>query len=361
MVRKCSTVWCPDSQTSAWENKAHRLARGTASTIEPGEVRVARPYDEMTIFGGNSNSALTDAICAYLSLPRGRAEVFKFSNDNSFVRIEESVRDNDVYVVQSFATPVNDSIMELLIMIDTLRRASAGRITAVIPYFGYGRTDKKDQPRVPITARLVAKLVGNAGADRVLSIDLHAGQIQGFFDIPVDEMTAMPLLARYFMRKQLKNPVVVSPDLGNTKRARNFAEFLDAPLAIIEKRRMGNKDQSEVLNLIGAVEGCQAVLIDDEIDTAGSITQAAQVCIDNGAVEVYATSTHAVLSGPAISRLRDSCIKEVVVTDTIAHSPNELDKLVTISTAPILAETIQRIHAGASVSAAFRSPDLLPA
>jgi ribose-phosphate pyrophosphokinase len=251
--------------------------------------------------------------------------------------------------------------MELLIMIDTLRRASAGRITAVIPYFGYGRTDKKDQPRVPITARLVAKLVGNAGADRVLSIDLHAGQIQGFFDIPVDEMTAMPLLARYFMRKQLENPVVVSPDLGNTKRARNFAEFLDAPLAIIEKRRMGNKDQSEVLNLIGSVEGCQAVLIDDEIDTAGSITQAAQVCIDNGATEVYATSTHAVLSGPAIQRLQDSPIKEVVVTDTIAHAPGELDKLVTISTAPILAETIQRIHAGASVSAAFRSPDLLPA
>lgn len=322
---------------------------------------MARPYDEMTIFGGNSNSALTDAICAYLSLPRGRAEVFKFSNDNSFVRIEESVRDNDVYVVQSFATPVNDSIMELLIMIDTLRRASAGRITAVIPYFGYGRTDKKDQPRVPITARLVAKLVGNAGADRVLSIDLHAGQIQGFFDIPVDEMTAMPLLARYFMRKNLENPVVVSPDLGNTKRARNFAEFLDAPLAIIEKRRMGNKGHSEILNLIGSVEGCQAVLIDDEIDTAGSITQAAHVCIDNGASEVYATSTHAVLSGPAIDRLRDSPIKEVVVTDTIAHPPGLLDKLVTISTAPILGETIQRIHAGASVSAAFRSPDLLPA
>jgi ribose-phosphate pyrophosphokinase len=315
----------------------------------------------MTIFGGNSNPALTDAICAYLSLPRGRAEVFKFSNDNTFVRIEESVRDNDVYVVQSFATPVNDSIMELLIMIDTLRRASAGRITAVIPYFGYGRTDKKDQPRVPITARLVAKLVGNAGADRVLSIDLHAGQIQGFFDIPVDEMTAMPLLARYFMRKNLENPVVVSPDLGNTKRARNFAEFLDAPLAIIEKRRLGNKGHSEVLNLIGSVGGCQAVLIDDEIDTAGSITQAAQVCFDNGASEVYATSTHAVLSGPAIERLRDSRIAEVVVTDTIAHPPDALDKLITISTAPILAETIQRIHAGASVSAAFRSPDLLPA
>lgn len=321
---------------------------------------MSRPFDEMTIFGGNSNPRLTDAICSYLGRPRGRAEVFKFSNDNSFVRIEESVRDHDVFVVQSFATPVNDSIMEALIMIDTLRRASAGRITVVIPYFGYGRTDKKDQPRVPITARLVAKLVGNAGADRVLSIDLHAGQIQGFFDIPVDEMTAMPLLARYFQQKHLSNPVVVSPDLGNTKRARNFAEFLHAPLAIIEKRRVGNTGKSEIRNLIGSVEGCQAVLIDDEIDTAGSITQAAQVCVDNGALQVYAASTHAVLSGPALERLRDSHISEVVVTDTIAHPPELLDKLVTISTAPLLAETIQRIHAGASVSAAFRSPDFLP-
>ena len=322
---------------------------------------MTRPYDEMTIFGGNSNPRLTDAICDYLGRPLGRAEVFKFSNDNSFVRIEESVRDHDVFVVQSFATPVNDSIMEALIMIDTLRRASAGRITVVIPYFGYGRTDKKDQPRVPITARLVAKLVGNAGADRVLSVDLHAGQIQGFFDIPVDEMTAMPLLARYFQQKHLPNPVVVSPDLGNTKRARNFAEFLNAPLAIIEKRRVGNTGQSEVRNLIGSVEGCQAVLIDDEIDTAGSITQAAQVCVDNGASRVYAASTHAVLSGPAIERLCASHLEEVVVTDTIAHPPGTLDQLVTISIAPLLAETIQRIHAGASVSAAFRSPDFLPA
>src|SRR5215211_169803 len=209
---------------------------------------MARAYDQLTIFGGNSNPELTDEICAYLGLPRGRAEVFKFSNDNTFVRIGESVRGQDVFVIQSFAMPVNDSIMELLIMIDTLRRASAGRITAVIPYFGYGRTDKKDQPRVPITACLVAKLVGSAGADRVLAIDLHAGQIQGFFDIPVDEMTAMSLAAEYFVDKRIERPVVVSPDLGNTKRARNFAERLDAPLAGIEKRRMGNRDQSEVLN-----------------------------------------------------------------------------------------------------------------
>jgi ribose-phosphate pyrophosphokinase len=310
----------------------------------------------MTIFGGNSNPELTEAVCNYLGLPRGRAEVFKFSNDNTFVRIGESVRENDVFVVQSFTEPVNDSIMELLIMIDTLRRASAGRITAVIPYFGYGRTDKKDQPRVPITARLVAKLVGVSGADRVLAVDLHAGQIQGFFDIPVDEMSAMFLTAQYFVEKQLQDPVVVSPDLGNTKRSRNFAEILDAPLAIIEKRRTGNHDKSEVLNLIGSVKGAEVVIVDDEIDTAGSITQAAQVCIDQGATAVYATCVHPVLSGPAVHRLQSSVIKEVVVTDTISIPANKrIDKITVLSVAPLLGETIQRIHTGTSVGAAYKA------
>src|SRR4051794_13543506 len=278
---------------------------------------MGRAWDQLTIFSGNSNRALTEEMCRYLGLPRGRAEVFKFSNDNTFVRIGESVREQDVFVVQGFAAPVNDSIMELLIMIDTLRRASAGRITAVIPYFGYGRTDKKDQPRVPITACLVAKLIGNAGADRALAIDLHAGQIQGFFDIPVDEMSAMPLTAQYFVDKRLENPVIVSPDLGNTKRARNFAEALNAPLAIIEKRRVGNNGTSEVLNLIGSVDGCQVVIVDDEIDTAGSITQAANVCLEHGAAAIYATCVHPVLSGPAIERLAKSAIREVVVTNSI--------------------------------------------
>jgi ribose-phosphate pyrophosphokinase len=317
---------------------------------------VARMFDQLTVFGGNSNSGLTEAICRYIGLPCGRAEVFKFSNDNTFVRICESVRENDVFVVQSFSQPVNDSIMEMLIMIDTLKRASAGRVTAVIPYFGYGRTDKKDQPRVPITARLVAKLIGHSGADRVLTVDLHAGQIQGFFDVPVDEMSAMSLAASYFAEKRLSNPVVVSPDLGNTKRCRNFAEFIDAPLAIIEKRRVGNQDKSEVLNLIGSVEGCQVVIVDDEIDTAGSITQAAAVCLENGATEVYATCVHPVFSGPAIERLQASAIKEVVVTDTIALGPEkQLDKITVLSVAPLLGETIQRIHTGTSVSAAYRS------
>jgi ribose-phosphate pyrophosphokinase len=317
---------------------------------------VSGHYDQLTVFGGNSNPALTEAICAYIGVPQGRADVFKFSNDNTFVRIGESVRENDVFVVQSFANPVNDSIMEMLIMVDTLKRASAGRITAVIPYFGYGRTDKKDQPRVPITARLVAKLVGHAGADRVLSMDLHAGQIQGFFDIPVDEMSAMRLLAHYFVDKRLTRPVVVSPDLGNTKRSRNFAEILDAPLAIIEKRRHGNQDRSEVLNLIGSVEGCQVVIVDDEIDTAGSITQAAQVCFDNGASEVYATCVHPVFSGPAVERLAQSRITEVVTTDSIAlPADKRFPQLTVISIAPLLGETIQRIHTGASVSSTYRT------
>ncbi|MGB3330337.1 MAG: ribose-phosphate pyrophosphokinase [Thermomicrobiales bacterium] len=317
---------------------------------------MAHGYDEITILGGNSNGPLVDEICEYIGIPRGRAEVFKFSNDNTFVRIGESVRQNDVFVVQSFTTPVNDSIMELLIMVDTLKRASAGRITAVIPYFGYGRTDKKDQPRVPITARLVAKLIEQAGADRVLTVDLHAGQIQGFFDIPVDEMSAMYLTAQHFLEKRLPNPVVVSPDLGNTKRARNFAEILDGPLAIIEKRRIGNRDASEVLNLIGDVAGKEAVIVDDEIDTAGSITHAAQVCLDNGATAVYASCIHPVFSGPAIERLVASPIREVVATNTIEIRPEKwFDRLTQLSVAPLLGEAIQRIHAGSSVSTAYRA------
>src|SRR4051794_11896715 len=297
---------------------------------------MGRAWDQLTIFSGNSNRALTEEMCRYLGLPLGKADVFKFSNDNTFVQIGESVRENDVFVVQSFAMPVNDSIMELLIMIDTLRRASAGRITAVIPYFGYGRTDKKDQPRVPITACLVAKLVGGAGADRVLAVDLHAGQIQGFFDIPVDEMTAMQITSQYFVDKRLERPVIVSPDLGNTKRSRNFAEALDAPLAIIEKRRHGNESRSEILNLIGSVEGCQVVIVDDEIDTAGSIIQAADVCLANGADEIFATCVHPVLSGPAVDRLRASAIREIVVTNSIAMPIEKaMDKLTLLSIAPL--------------------------
>lgn len=316
---------------------------------------MAGHYDQLTIFGGNSNDDLTREICDYIDIPPGRCDVFKFSNGNIFVQIGESVRENDVFVVQSFSDPVSDSIMELLIIIDTLKRASAGRITAVIPYYAYGRTDKKDQPRVPITARLLADMISVAGADRVLTLDLHAGQIQGFFNIPVDELTAMFLLARYIDERRPENPVVVSPDLGNTKRARNLAEEIDAPLAIIEKRRMGNADRSEVLNLIGSVDGCTAILFDDEIDTAGSICEGADVCLKHGAREVYAMATHGVLSGPAIERLENSALQEVILTNSIAIGEEKrIDKLSVISVAELIGETIQRIHTGASVSHQFR-------
>ncbi|CAN5202738.1 ribose-phosphate pyrophosphokinase [soil metagenome] len=316
---------------------------------------MAGTYDQITIFSGSANPGLFREICAYIDIPPGRADIFKFSNENIFVKIGESVRENDVFVVQSLTTPVSDSIMELLILMDTLKRSSAGRITAVIPYYAYARTDKKDQPRVPITARLLADMITVAGANRVLTLDLHAGQIQGFFNVPVDELTAMHILSRHILDRRLPQPVIVSPDLGNTKRARNLAEQIDAPLAIIEKRRVSNLDHSEVLNLIGTVEGCSAILFDDEIDTAGSITQAAQVCIDNGAIGVYACATHAVLSGPAIERLEKSPIKEVIVTNSIpVPDEKRIDKITVLSVGNLIGETIQRIHTGTSVSLAYR-------
>jgi ribose-phosphate pyrophosphokinase len=308
-------------------------------------------YDELKIFGGNANPELTRAICDYIDIQPGRAEIFTFTNENIFVRLLESVRANDVFVVQSLSSPLSTSILELLIMIDALKRASAGRITAVVPYFAYGRTDKKDQPRVPITARLLADLITTAGAQQVVTLDLHAGQIQGFFNIPVDELTAIHLLARHFWELRIKDLVVVSPDLGNTKRARNFAELLDAPLAIVEKRRVGNTDQTETLNLIGEVAGRSVLLFDDEIDTASSVIHAADLVMARGATAVYVAATHAVLSGPAIERLRGSAITEIVVTDTVPIPPaKRLSNLTTLSVAPLIGETIQRIHTGTSVS-----------
>ena len=322
---------------------------------------MSRLYDQLTIFSGNANPELAREICAYIDIPPGRMEAFKFSNENIFVRIGESVRENDVFVIQPLCGKVNESIMELLIIIDTLKRSSAGRITAVIPYYGYGRTDKKDQPRVPITARLIADMITVAGANRVLTVDLHAGQLQGFFNIPVDEMTALPTIADYFIGKNLQNPVVVAPDLGSSKRARNFAEDINASLAVIEKRRVGNVDQSEVLNLIGSVRDQPVVIIDDEIDTAGSLVQAAEVCLENGASEIYAACSHAVLSGPAIERLEQSPIRELVITNTIPLPPEKaIDKITVLSLAAILGESIQRIHTGTSVSSAYRSADRTP-
>ena len=273
--------------------------------------------DELKVFTGNGHPELAQSVCNYLNIPLGQAEVFKFANDNSFARIHENIRQRDVFIVQPTCFPVNDNLMELLIMIDACKRASAGRITAVVPYYGYGRTDKKDQPRVPITARLVADLLTAAGADRLLTIDLHAGQIQGFFNIPVDELTTLPLLGEYFAAKEIQDLVVVAVDIGISKKARDVAERLGAPLAIIEKRRISNDDVSETMNVIGEVEGKTALVFDDEIVTGGSIVNAAKALYDRGVKDAFCCVTHPVLSKDGSQVMAKSNFTEVVVTDTI--------------------------------------------
>jgi len=310
--------------------------------------------DELKVFTGNAHPSLAKAICEYLGIPLGKAEVFEFNNENIFVRILENVRDRDIFVIQPLSTPVNKNLVELLIMIDAFKRASAGRITAVIPYYGYSRTDKKDQPRVPITARLIADLLTTAGANRLLTIDLHAAQIQGFFNIPVDELTALFILTDYWKKKKLKDLVVVATDIGITKRARDVAERLNAPLAIVEKRRVGNVDTTETLNVIGEVEGMRALTVDDEIDTAGSLINVVNTLIEHGATEVYSCCTHPIFSGPAIERIAKSPVKEVVVADTVpVPQEKKLDKITVLPTAPLLGEAIHRIHTGLSVGAMF--------
>jgi len=310
--------------------------------------------DELKVFSGNAHPALAQAIVRYLNIPLGKCEVFKFSNDNTFVRILENVRQRDTFVVQPLCSPVDVNLVELLIMLDALKRASAGRITAVIPYFGYGRTDKKDQPRVPITARLVADLLQVAGANRVLTVDLHAAQIQGFFSIQVDELTSLYLLGNYFKEKKFDDLVVVATDIGISKRARDLAAKLNAPLAIMEKRRLGNADQTETLNIIGEVEGKVALTVDDEIDTAGSFTGVISALSKRGAREVYACCTHPIFSGPAVDRIAKSQVKEVVVTDTVPVKDGKIaDKIKVLSIAPLLGEAIERIHTGMSVGALF--------
>ncbi|MDZ4246294.1 MAG: ribose-phosphate diphosphokinase, partial [Dehalococcoidia bacterium] len=249
--------------------------------------------DELKIFTGNAHPALARATCEYLKVPMGEAKIFEFSNENIFVNILENVRERDVFIIQPLASPVNKNLVELLIMLDAFKRASAGRITAVVPYYAYARTDKKDQPRVPITARLIADLLTVAGANRLLTTDLHAGQIQGFFSIPVDELTALYILTRYFQNKSLENLVVVASDIGITKRARDVAERLKTPLAIIAKRRVDNSGKSEALTLIGDVKGKQALIVDDEIDTAGSLVNAVDLLRLNGATDIYSCCTHA--------------------------------------------------------------------
>jgi len=310
--------------------------------------------DELKVFTGNAHPMLAKAICEYLNIPLGKAEVFEFKNENIFVRVQENVRERDVFVIQPFSTPVNKNLVELLIMIDAFKRASAGRITAVIPYYAYGRTDKKDQPRVPITARLIADLLTTAGANRLLTIDLHAAQIQGFFNIPVDELTALFILSEYWKGKTLDNLVVVATDIGISAHARDMAAKLNAPLAIIEKRRIGNVDITETLNIIGEVKGMRALTIDDEIDTAGSLIGVVNTLLEHGATEVYACCTHPIFSGPAIERIAKSPIKEVVVTDTIPlDKKKRLDKITVLPIAPLLGEAIHRIHTGLSIGAMF--------
>ncbi len=310
--------------------------------------------DELKIFTGNSHPALANSVCEYLDIPLGQAEVFKFANDNTFVRIQENVRQRDVFIIQPTSFPVNDNLMELLIMIDACKRASAGRITAVIPYYGYGRTDKKDQPRVPITARLVADLLTAAGADRVLTVDLHAGQIQGFFNIPVDELTALPILADYFEKKEIRDLVVVAVDIGISKKARDVADRLHAPLAIIEKRRVGNNEITETMNVIGDVEGKVALTFDDEIATGGTIVNAATALAEHGVTEVFCCVTHPVLSGMAPQLMAKSNFSEIVVSDTIPVPPEKRNgKIKVLSVAPLLGEAIFRIHKGLSVGEMF--------
>ncbi len=310
--------------------------------------------EELRVFTGNAHPELAREITEYLGTTLGKCEVFQFSNENTFVRILENVRERDAFIVQPICPPVNSNLMELLIMIDAMKRASASRITAVIPYYAYGRSDKKDQPRVPITARLVADLLTVAGANRVLTVDLHKAQIQGFFNIPVDELTAFYLLGEYFRKRNLENVVAVATDFGITKQARDIGAMLDAPLAIMEKRRLGNDDRTETLNVIGDVDGKNALIVDEEIDTASSLLGVIKALLDRGARQVYACCTHPVFSGPAVDRIASSQLEEVVVTNTVPVKDGKLkDKVTVLSIAPLLGEAIKRIHTGQSVGAMF--------
>ncbi len=304
----------------------------------------------LVLFSGSSSAVLGQEIATAIGVEPGKVELSRFSNGEIYVRFMESVRGIDAFVVQTLCEPINDNIMELLLMIDALKRASAKRITAVIPFFGYSRQDKKTLAREPISARLVADIISAAGADRGLSMDLHAGQIQGFFDFPVDHITATPLLASHLTGKNYQNLVVVSPDAGRVKVAKKFADRLHCPLAILHKRRP-DKNVAEVLHVIGDVEGKTTVLIDDMIDTAGTMVEAATALRENGAERIFACATHPILSGTAVDRLRNSEIEEIAVTNTVPVPPeNRLDKMVVLSVAPLLASCITAVFKDESVS-----------
>lgn len=309
--------------------------------------------NEVKIFTGNSNPTLAAEIAREMEVPLGRALVSTFSDGEIAVNINETVRGSDVFVVQSTCPPVNEALMEVLIMIDAMKRASAGRITAVLPYYGYARQDRKAKARDPITAKLVADLLTTAGADRLLSMDLHAPQIQGYFNIPVDHLLGVPILVKYFLEKEIENPVIVSPDMGSVSRARNFAHYLEAPIAIIDKRRP-KENVAEVMNIIGDIHGKTAILVDDMIDTAGTITKAADALMNFGATEVYACCTHPVFSGSAIERIKNSSIKELIACNTIPLPESKrIDKIKSVSVAPVFAEAINRIYKNKSVSTLF--------
>lgn len=310
-------------------------------------------FSDYKIFTGNSHIELAKEIADIMGKPLGKATVTKFSDGEISVNIWESVRGIDVYIIQSTCSPVNDNLMELLIMIDAMKRASAGRINAIIPYYGYARQDRKAKARDPITAKLVADLIMAAGADRVLTMDLHANQIQGYFDIPVDHLLGMPIIAKYFKEKQMEDLVVVSPDHGSVTRARNLAEFLNCPIAIIDKRRP-EPNKSEIMNIIGNIGGKNCIIIDDMIDTAGTICNAANAIKDLGAKAVFAAATHPILSGPAVERLEASAIEELVLLNTVPLAEEKkLEKMTFLSVAPLFAEAMTRVFTNGSISVLF--------
>lgn len=310
-------------------------------------------FDDVRIFSGTGHPALTSAICAYMGVRCNELQVQKFPNDNLFVKLSESVREQDVFIVQSLYTPLSDRIMELLLTIDACKRDSAGRITAVLPYYPYSRTDKRDQPRVPISARLIADMLEAAGANRILTLDLHAGQIQGFFRIPFDEMSAMHLLLNKVKELNLEHAVVVATDLGFAKRARNFAEALGVPLALVERRHDRKNGEEIPLNLLGDVAGRECVIVDDEVDTGKTMARVANLLQERGATRMVGAAIHPVLCDNAIERLKASPLEMLIVTDSIPHTTDEWDGLNIVSAAPLLGETILRIHKGISVGAMF--------
>ena len=310
-------------------------------------------FADYKIFTGNSNPAFAEEIAGIMGKPLGKSTVTKFSDGEISVNIWETVRGLDVYIIQSTCSPVNDNLMELLIMIDAMKRASAGRINAIIPYYGYARQDRKAKARDPITAKLVADLIMAAGADRVLTMDLHANQIQGYFDIPVDHLLGMPILAKYFKERHMDDLVVVSPDHGSVTRARNLAQYLNCPIAIIDKRRP-EPNKSEIMNIIGNIEDKNCIIIDDMIDTAGTICNAANAIKDLGARSVRAAATHPVLSGPAVDRIKASAIEELVLLNTVALSEEKkLTKMTFLSAAPLFAEAMTRVFTNGSISVLF--------